>query len=62
MLVDEGFDPAYGARPLKRIIQQRVIDPVAMLILQGEFKEVDRIMVAAKDKQIALSKEAPVTV
>ena len=44
-LVDEGFDPAYGARPLKRTIQRRVLDPLAMKILQGEFGEGDRVSV-----------------
>ena len=44
-LVDQGFDPAYGARPLKRTIQRRVLDPLAMKILQGEFGEGDRVSV-----------------
>ena len=42
-LVDEGLDPAYGARPLKRTIQRRVLDPLAMRILQGEFGEGDQV-------------------
>jgi len=44
-LVDEGLDPAYGARPLKRTIQRRVLDPLAMRILQGEFGEGDEVAV-----------------
>ena len=35
-LVREGYDPAYGARPLKRTIQRRVLDPLAMRVLEGE--------------------------
>ena len=38
----EGYDPMYGARPLKRTIQRRVLDPLAMRVLEGEFREGDR--------------------
>jgi ATP-dependent Clp protease ATP-binding subunit ClpB len=44
-LVSEGYDPMYGARPLKRTIQRRVLDPLAMRVLEGEFREGDRITV-----------------
>jgi ATP-dependent Clp protease ATP-binding subunit ClpB len=44
-LVSEGYDPMYGARPLKRTIQRRVLDPLAMRVLEGEFREGDRIVV-----------------
>ena len=46
-LVEEGYDPAYGARPLKRTIQRRVLDPLAIRVLEGEFREGDRIIVDA---------------
>jgi ATP-dependent Clp protease ATP-binding subunit ClpB len=46
-LVREGYDPAYGARPLKRTIQRRVLDPLAMRVLQGEFGEGDTVTVDA---------------
>lgn len=39
LLIDEGYDPAYGARPLKRAIQRRLLDPIALKLLQGEFRE-----------------------
>ncbi len=39
LLISEGYDPAYGARPLKRVIQRRVLDPLAMRVLQGAFGE-----------------------
>jgi ATP-dependent Clp protease ATP-binding subunit ClpB len=42
-----GYDPAYGARPLKRVIQQRVENPLASRILKGEFGEGDTIKVDA---------------
>ncbi len=38
-LIAEGYDPAYGARPLKRTLQRRVLDPLALRVLQGEFGE-----------------------
>ena len=44
-LVEEGYDPVYGARPLKRTIQRRVLDPLALKILQGEFIEGDTVSV-----------------
>jgi ATP-dependent Clp protease ATP-binding subunit ClpB len=47
LLVDEGYDPVYGARPLKRAIQKRVLDPLAMRVLQGDFVEGDRVRVEA---------------
>ena len=52
ILADKGFDPVYGARPLKRTIQQEIQNPLAMKILGGEFKEGDvvRIEVNAKNE------------
>ena len=44
-LAEEGYDPVYGARPLKRVIQRRVQDPLAMKLLAGEFKEGDTVVV-----------------
>jgi ATP-dependent Clp protease ATP-binding subunit ClpB len=46
-LADEGYDPVYGARPLKRTLQRRLLDPLAMRVLQGDFRDGDRIMVDA---------------
>jgi ATP-dependent Clp protease ATP-binding subunit ClpB len=42
-LAQEGFDPAYGARPLKRVIQKEIQDRLAMSLLEGKFKEGDTI-------------------
>ena len=47
LLVREGYDPAYGARPLKRTIQRRVLDPLALRVLEGEFGEGDTVVVDA---------------
>jgi ATP-dependent Clp protease ATP-binding subunit ClpB len=42
-LVEEGYDPVYGARPLKRTIQRRLMDPLAMKVLEGAFHEGDTV-------------------
>jgi ATP-dependent Clp protease ATP-binding subunit ClpB len=42
-LAQEGYDPIYGARPLKRIIQRDILNPLALRLLQGDFKEGDTI-------------------
>jgi ATP-dependent Clp protease ATP-binding subunit ClpB len=47
LLSEEGYDPAYGARPLKRVIQQRIENPVAGKILAGDFGDGDTIVVDA---------------
>jgi ATP-dependent Clp protease ATP-binding subunit ClpB len=39
LLAEEGYDPAFGARPLKRVIQRQISDPVAMLVLEGKVGE-----------------------
>jgi ATP-dependent Clp protease ATP-binding subunit ClpB len=46
-LAEEGYDPVYGARPLKRAIQQRIQNPLAMELLQGKFREGDTVLVDA---------------
>lgn len=44
-LAEWGYDPSFGARPLKRVIQQQIEDPLAMRMLTGEFKDGDRILI-----------------
>jgi ATP-dependent Clp protease ATP-binding subunit ClpB len=46
-LANEGWDPTYGARPLKRAIQRELQDPLALKILQSEFREGDTVRVDA---------------
>jgi ATP-dependent Clp protease ATP-binding subunit ClpB len=46
-LIDEGYDPQYGARPLRRVIQKQLLDPIALKLLQGEFRDGDTIRVDA---------------
>jgi ATP-dependent Clp protease ATP-binding subunit ClpB len=46
LIAEEGYDPTYGARPLKRVIQQRIENPLAQRILSGDFGEGDTIVVS----------------
>jgi ATP-dependent Clp protease ATP-binding subunit ClpB len=46
-LADKGWDPAYGARPLKRVIQKSVQDPLAELVLSGRIKDGDKVVISA---------------
>jgi ATP-dependent Clp protease ATP-binding subunit ClpB len=55
-LVQEGYDPMYGARPLKRAIQRRVLDPLALRVLEGEFLEGDTVVVDASTGGLVFEK------
>jgi ATP-dependent Clp protease ATP-binding subunit ClpB len=57
-LSDEGYDPVYGARPLKRVIQQRLQNELALRLLQGEFREGDTIEVGVDGDTFSFSKAA----
>jgi ATP-dependent Clp protease ATP-binding subunit ClpB len=46
-LAEKGYDPAYGARPLKRVIQKSVQDPLAELILSGKIKDGEKVVISA---------------
>jgi ATP-dependent Clp protease ATP-binding subunit ClpB len=48
----EGFDPVYGARPLKRTLQREIQNPLAVGILDGRFNEGDTVVVGAKDGKL----------
>jgi ATP-dependent Clp protease ATP-binding subunit ClpB len=56
LLGEAGFDPVYGARPLKRAIQQQIENPLAQRILQGSFGPGDRITVTARDGELVFEK------
>jgi ATP-dependent Clp protease ATP-binding subunit ClpB len=56
LIVGEGYDPAYGARPLKRAIQKLVLDPLALRVLEGEFHEGDRVTVDVGDNGLMFTK------
>ena len=53
-LIDTGYDPSFGARPLKRAIQRQIEDPLALEILEGHFAEGDHILIDHRDKDKAL--------
>lgn len=56
ILIDAGFDPVYGARPLKRAIQQQVENPLAQQILAGQFTAGDTILISAENGQLDFGK------
>jgi ATP-dependent Clp protease ATP-binding subunit ClpB len=58
LLGNVGYDPTYGARPLKRVIQKRLIDKLAMAILAGAFREDDTVVVDATDGELTFSRAA----
>ncbi len=55
-LATEGYDPAYGARPLKRVIQHRLLDPLSLDLLDGKFKEGDTIRVGVSGSEFVFSR------
>ncbi len=55
-LAENGFDPVYGARPLKRTIQQKLENPLAEALLQGHFKAGDKITITVKDNKLVFNK------
>jgi ATP-dependent Clp protease ATP-binding subunit ClpB len=56
LLGNLGYDPTYGARPLKRVIQKQLVDKLALKLLEGEFQPGDRVLVDAVDGELAFSK------
>jgi len=56
LLGNLGYDPTYGARPLKRVIQKQLVDKLAMALLQGEYGEGDAVVADAVDGEIVFKK------
>jgi ATP-dependent Clp protease ATP-binding subunit ClpB len=56
LLAKEGYDPAYGARPLKRVIQREILDPLSLEILQGKFREGDHVTVEVEGDHLVFQK------
>src|SRR5581483_3145676 len=52
LIAKEGYDPQFGARPLKRTLQERLLDPLALKLLEGEFKPGDEVKVTANDGEL----------
>jgi ATP-dependent Clp protease ATP-binding subunit ClpB len=55
LLIDEGYDPAYGARPIKRLLQQKVADPMAIQLLEGRISNGETILVDAVNEQLTFT-------
>ena len=55
-LAREGYDPAFGARPLKRLLQRSITDPLSMALLEGTYGEGDTVLVDAGDDGVVLTK------
>jgi ATP-dependent Clp protease ATP-binding subunit ClpB len=55
-LIEEGYDPVYGARPLRRTLQRRLLDPLALAVLQGEFREGDTVRVDVEGGAVVLNR------
>src|SRR4051812_46505596 len=61
VVAEAGWDPAYGARPLKRALQRLVENPLALRLLEGEFAEGDTVRVGARDGELVFEKAAAAT-
>ena len=57
LLAKEGCDPQFGARPLKRAIQDQWLNPLSMRLLEGEFKPGDKIKVTTKDDELVFQRK-----
>jgi ATP-dependent Clp protease ATP-binding subunit ClpA len=57
LLAKEGYDPQFGARPLKRAIQEHLLNPLSQRLLEGEFKPGDRIKVSERDGVLVFEKK-----
>jgi ATP-dependent Clp protease ATP-binding subunit ClpB len=57
LIASEGYDPQFGARPLKRAIQEHLLDPLSTKLLAGEFKPGDKIKVSAKDGELVFKEK-----
>jgi len=56
VIVETGWDPSFGARPLKRAIQRLIENPLAQHLLEGDFSEGDTVLVDAENDEIAFTK------
>ncbi|MCB0831044.1 MAG: type VI secretion system ATPase TssH, partial [Solirubrobacterales bacterium] len=57
LLGNLGYDPTYGARPLKRVVQKQLVDQLALKILEGDFTEGDSVLIDASDGELAFTKK-----
>ena len=59
LLIQEGYDSAYGARPLKRVIQQQIIDPLAMQVIENEVRDGDHLLIDANNDGLTFTVTEP---
>ena len=57
LLAKEGYDPQFGARPLKRAVQEQLLNPLSMKLLDGEFKPGDKIKVSTDDDELKFQRK-----
>ncbi|MGA3266823.1 MAG: ATP-dependent chaperone ClpB [Verrucomicrobiota bacterium] len=57
LLAKKGYDPQFGARPLKRAVQEQLLNPLSMRLLDGEFKPGDKIKVSASDGELVFQRK-----
>jgi len=57
LIAKEGYDLQFGARPLKRAVQEQLLNPLSMKLLEGEFKPGDKIKVTAKDDELVFQRK-----
>jgi ATP-dependent Clp protease ATP-binding subunit ClpB len=62
LVAEAGWDPTYGARPLKRALQRLVENPLAVRLLEGEFIEGDTVLIDAGDGELVFEKVVPAAV
>jgi ATP-dependent Clp protease ATP-binding subunit ClpB len=55
LLAEKGYDPSFGARPLKRLIQDLIMNPLAMKLLEGEIKEDSIVKIGVKDGDVTFT-------
>jgi ATP-dependent Clp protease ATP-binding subunit ClpB len=60
VVTEAGWDPTYGARPLKRALQRLIENPLALRLLEHEFDEGDTVLVDAREGELLFEKAAPV--
>jgi ATP-dependent Clp protease ATP-binding subunit ClpB len=56
LIATEGYDPAYGARPLKRVIQKRILDPLSLEMLEGKFNDGESVRIGVKGDDLTFEK------
>jgi len=59
-LADKGYEPAFGARPLKRVIQKSISDPLSEQLLEGQIKDGDKIVISADGQGLVINGKAVV--